>query len=71
MPRRRKPFVGQKRQRSSRKEEVNRPKKYKQWSKESMQGALKAVTEGMGVNRAGIEYGVPKTTLKDRVVGRV
>ena len=37
-----------------------------------MQGALKAVAEGrMGVNRAALEYGVPRTTLKDRVAGRV
>ena len=34
-----------------------------------MLGALKAETEGtMGVNRAA---GVPKTTLKDRVSGRM
>ena len=36
-----------------------------------MVGALKAVSEGMGVNRAALEYGVPKSTLKDRVAGRV
>ena len=30
--------------------------------------AVKAVHEGMGVNRAA---GVPKTTLKDRLSGRV
>jgi len=36
-----------------------------------MQGALKAIAEGMGVNRAAMEYGVPRTTLKDRVAGRV
>ena len=36
-----------------------------------MRGALKAVAEGMGVNRAAMEYGVPRTTLKDRVAGRV
>ena len=36
-----------------------------------MVGALKAVSEGMGVNRAALEYWVPKSTLKDRVSGRV
>ncbi len=36
-----------------------------------MSGALKAITEGMGVNRAAEEFGIPKTTLKDRVAGRV
>ena len=36
-----------------------------------MVGAMKAVEEGMGVNRAAEEFGVPRTTLKDRVAGRV
>ena len=63
--------AGRKRQRETAKESVSRPKKYKQWTDESMQGALKAVAEGMGVNRAVLEYGVPRTTLKDRVAGRV
>ena len=37
-----------------------------------MLGALKSVSEGtMGVNRAATEYGVPRTTLKDRVSGRI
>ena len=37
-----------------------------------MLGDLKAVKEGrMGVNRAALSYGVPLTTLKDRVAGRV
>ena len=47
-------------------------KKYKQWSQESMLAALKAVKDGvMGCNRATMEFGVPKTTLKDRLSGRV
>ena len=46
--------------------------KYRQWNDDSMVGALKAVSEGMmGVNRAALEYGIPKSTLKDRVAGRV
>ena len=33
---------------------------------------LDAVAEGrMGVNRAALEFGVPPTTLKDRIAGRV
>jgi len=36
-----------------------------------MQGALKAIAEGMGMNRAAMEYGVPRTTLKDWVARRV
>lgn len=50
----------------------NRPKKLRQWSKESMAKALDAVASGkMGVNRAAIEFNVPCTSLKDRVAGRV
>ena len=48
------------------------PRKYRQWCEESMLGALKAVSEGtMGINRAATEFGVPRTTLKDRIAGRV
>jgi len=33
---------------------------------------MKAVQEGrLGVNHAALEFGVPKTTLKDRIAGRV
>ena len=46
-------------------------KKYKQWNNEAMLGAMKAVSEGTGVNRAALEFGVPKSTLKDRVAGKV
>ncbi len=38
----------------------------------SMVGAMQAVKNGnMGCNRAATEYGVPKTTFKDRLSGRV
>ena len=47
-------------------------KKYKQWSEESMLGALKAIKDDtMGCNRAATEFNVFKTTLKDRLPGRV
>ena len=37
-----------------------------------MLSVLKAVKEGrMGVNRAALSFGVPRTTFKDRVAGRV
>ena len=33
---------------------------------------MAAVQSGeMGVNKAALEYGVPKTTLKDRIAGRI
>ena len=47
-------------------------KKRKLWEDKSMIAAIEAVTGNkMGVNRAALEYGVPKTTLKDRIAGRV
>ena len=51
---------------------LNQPEKLRKWSNESMLSDLKVVKEGrMGVNRAALSYGVPRTTLKDRVTGRV
>ena len=38
---------------------------------ESMQGALRACSEGVGRNRAALEFGVPKSTLGDRLTGKV
>ena len=54
------------------KRECKRPSKLKQWSDESMRGAMEAVKGGlMGVNRASREFGVPRTTLRDRISGHV
>ena len=37
-----------------------------------MSSAIKAVTSGsLGINRSALQYGVPKSTLKDRIAGRV
>ena len=50
----------------------NRPKKLKNWSDESMLQAMNAVREGtMGANAAAKTFGVPPSTLKDRISGRV
>ena len=51
----------------------NREKKQlKQWSDESMIKAMDAMKSGqLGVNRAAEQFGVPKTTQKDRLSGRV
>ena len=50
----------------------NLKKRRKLWSDEAMVNAMAAVQSGeMGVNKAALEYGVPKTTLKDRIAGRV
>lgn len=46
--------------------------KYRQWSEESMTAAMETVKKGgMGLNRAAVEFGIPKTTLKDRISGKV
>ena len=51
---------------------ANRPAKLRCWTDDSMLKAMEAVKEGkMGVNRAALEHGVPRTTLKDRIAGRV
>ena len=50
----------------------NRPLAYKQWNEEMMSRALNAYhIEGLSVRRAADMYGVPKSTLGDRVSGRV
>ena len=47
-------------------------KRRKQWTNEQMKNAMEAVeTTTCGVNEAARVYGVPATTLKDRVSGRV
>ena len=38
---------------------------------DSMKAALKAVEDGQSVNGAARDYGIPKSTLFDRVSGRV
>jgi transposase-like protein len=51
---------------------TNRPKKFRKWNNESMLEAIEAVRSGtMGANRAARSYGVPASTLKDRLSGRV
>ena len=49
-----------------------RPYQYKEWSPKSMLGAMKAVIkEGKSVCQAAVLYHVPKSTLGDRISGRV
>ena len=50
----------------------SRPCTYKGWTQESMTSAIKAVVDdGMSVRGAAEYYGVPKSTLGDRISGRV
>ena len=49
-----------------------RPSKLRQWTNEAMEAAMRAVCDGeMGVNQASREYGVPTTTIRDRISERV
>ena len=49
-----------------------RPSKLRQWTNEAMEAAMRAVYDGeMGVNQASREYGIPTTTLRDRISERV
>ena len=50
----------------------NRPKKLCWWTDEQMRHAMETVMSGeLGVNRSALQHGVPRTTLKDRIAGRV
>ncbi|XP_057315530.1 uncharacterized protein LOC130656643 [Hydractinia symbiolongicarpus] len=44
--------------------------KYKKWSEEDLSNALPAVKDGMSLNKAQKEFGVPKQTLSDRIRGK-
>ena len=48
-----------------------RPIKRKLWSDEAMVAALNAVKGGETILRAARTYGVPRSTLQDRVHGKV
>lgn len=48
-----------------------RPSKYKEWTEERMAIAMRSVLEGKSIRRAAMESGVPKSTLGDRISGRV
>ena len=73
MPRRRSRFARRLRRRSKSAPPAlfRRSNKRKLWTNEQMLAALKAVEEGQPVNQVARDHGIPKTTLKDRVSGRV
>ena len=50
---------------------LGRSNKRKLWTNEQMLAALKAAEEGQPVNQVARDHGIPKTTLKDCVSGRV
>ena len=48
------------------------PRKQLKWTNQSMVAAINAVVEeNSSINKAATEYGVPRTTLQDRITGRV
>ena len=49
----------------------SRSAKRKQWSEENMAAALRNVEQGSSVTRASRNFAVTRTTLHDRVSGRV
>ena len=50
----------------------HRPPTYKHWSAQNMTQAYSAViNDGMSVRRSALEYNVPRSTLGDRVSGKV
>ena len=63
---RKKPTISTKPSRSRRSEKPRR-----QWTNVQMEAAMKAVEDGSPINQAARDHGVPKTTLRDRLSGRV
>lgn len=52
------------------KKAANRPAKLRAWSDESMLQAMEAVKSSKsGINQAALDFGVRKTTLKNRLSG--
>ena len=47
------------------------PKKRKKWSDNAIEAAISSVKEGCFVARAAVEHSVPRTTLNDRISGKV
>ena len=74
MPRKARKFSRRKRKqnRVTQAPRTNRSSKRKQWSDQQMRDAMEAASSGtVSVNKAADMYGVPRSTLKDRLSGRV
>ena len=57
---------------SSTRPKLKHPKRVrKQWTEEQMSAALHSVAQGLSGNKAADVHGVPRSTLKDRLSGRV
>ena len=49
----------------------SRPKEYKRWDETQLQKACQDVHEGQAVRRVALNYGIPKSTLHDKISGKV
>ena len=67
----RKKLSSQKKRASSAPAVMESPKKCLKWSNESMVAAINAVSKGCSISRATREHGIPRTTLQDRISGKV
>ena len=50
---------------------ASRPTKYKDWTESKLQRAFWSVQNGLSIRRAAEAHGVPRSTLQDRISGRV
>ena len=66
-------IVPPKKQSSLARASSNRPAKRMQWTREQMEAAIAAIQSGsaVSINSAARNHGIPPTTLKDRLSGRV
>ena len=48
-----------------------RPDHYKDWTDDKMKKAMRAVEEGCSMRKAAEEHGIPRSTLHDRITGKV
>ena len=48
-----------------------RPDHYKDWTDDKMKKAMRAVEEGCSIRKAAEEHGIPRSTLHDRITGKV
>ena len=72
MPRKKRSFKTRKRSHSApARLSHRRPNKRKEWHEDSMKAAIQTVEDGQSVSKAARDHGVPKTTLYDRISGRV
>ena len=50
---------------------LSRPREYRKWDDTQLQKACQDVYKGQAVRRVALNYGIPKSTLHDRISGKV